>query len=190
VGVFERETQPVKVLIDTNIIVDVALDRDPFFTQSEQIVRLAELKQIEGYISASTFSDLYYVIRKIKGKGWTFQFLQKMATVCQIATVDQAVVSMALTTNFRDFEDAIQYSTAVLNHLDVIVTRNSQDFAGAALTIMAPDTLIQELTNYSWASTMYFLKAVGVEAELTAQVVYFEWHPIQHLNLLDRTHAP
>jgi predicted nucleic acid-binding protein len=147
VGVFEREAQPVKVLIDTNIIVDVALDRDPFFTQSEQIVRLAELNQIEGYISASTFSDLYYVIRKIKGKDWTFQFLQQMAMICQIATVDQAVISMALTTNFRDFEDAIQYSTAVLSQLDAIVTRNPQDFAGAALQIMTPDALIQELSN-------------------------------------------
>ena len=146
-GVFERETQPVKVLIDTNIIVDVALDRDPFFTQSEQIVRLAELKQIEGYISASTFSDLYYVIRKTKGKDWTLQFLQRMATICQIATVDQVVVSMTLTANFRDFEDAIQYSTAVMSQLDVIVTRNPQDFVGAALQIMTPDALIQELIN-------------------------------------------
>ncbi len=137
----------MKVLIDTNIIVDVALDRDPFFTQSEQIVHLAELRQIEGYISASTFSDLYYVIRKTKGKDWTLQFLQRMATICQIATVDQAVVSMALATNFRDFEDAIQYSTAVMSQLDAIVTRNPQDFAEAALPIMTPDILIQEIIH-------------------------------------------
>ncbi|NJR66673.1 MAG: PIN domain-containing protein [Leptolyngbyaceae cyanobacterium CRU_2_3] len=137
----------MKVLIDTNIIVDVALDRDPFFAQSEQIVRFAELKQIEGYISASTFSDLYYVIRKTKGKDWTLQFLQQMAMICQIATVDQTVVSMALIANFKDFEDAIQYSTAVINQLDAIVTRNSQDFVGAALQIMTPDALIQALIN-------------------------------------------
>jgi predicted nucleic acid-binding protein len=89
VGVSEREAQPVKVLIDTNILVDVALDRDPFFDQSEQIVRLAEQKQIEGYISASTFSDLYYIIRRVKGRDWTLQFLQQMSAICQIATVDK-----------------------------------------------------------------------------------------------------
>lgn len=88
-GVSEREAQPVKVLIDTNILVDVALDRDPFFDQSEQIVRLAEQKQIEGYISASTFSDLYYIIRRVKGRDWTLQFLQQMSAICQIATVDK-----------------------------------------------------------------------------------------------------
>lgn len=146
-GSVERETQPVKILIDTNIIVDVALDRDPFFTPSEQIIRFAELKQIEGYISASTFCDLYYIIRKSKGRDWTLQFLQRMATICQIATVDQTVISLALTANFRDFEDAIQHSAAVINHLDAIVTRNPQDFAGAALRIIAPDMLLQEFAN-------------------------------------------
>ncbi|NJO73562.1 MAG: PIN domain-containing protein [Leptolyngbyaceae cyanobacterium RM1_406_9] len=137
----------MKVLIDTNILVDVALDRDPFFDQSEQIVRLVEQKQIEGYISASTFSDLYYVIRRVKGRDWTLQFLQQMSAICQIATVDEAVISMALTLNFRDFEDAIQYSTAVVNQLDAIATRNPQDFAEAALQIMAPDSLIQTLSS-------------------------------------------
>jgi predicted nucleic acid-binding protein len=137
----------VKVLIDTNIIVDIALDRDPFFAQSEQIVRLAETGQIEGYISASTFSDLYYIVRKARGKDWTLQFLQQMAGICQIATVDRAVVAMALTLGFRDFEDAIQYSTAVVNRLDAVVTRNPQDFADVALPIMTPDILIQAIDS-------------------------------------------
>jgi predicted nucleic acid-binding protein len=101
----------VKILLDTNIIVDVALDRDPFFIDSEQVLRLIEQQEIQGYISASTFSDLYYIIRKAKGKTWTLQFLQNMAALCQIATVDSTVIDMALTINFRDFEDAIQYST-------------------------------------------------------------------------------
>ncbi|NEQ68446.1 MAG: PIN domain-containing protein [Symploca sp. SIO2D2] len=139
----------MKVLLDTNIIVDVALDRDSFFTDSEQVVHLVEQQQIEGYISASTFSDLYYIIRKAKGHNWTQQFLQRMALLCQIATVNQAVISMALTANFKDFEDAIQYSTAVVNQLDVIVTRNSQDFPVTTPRIITPRQLIQELTNFS-----------------------------------------
>lgn len=137
----------MKVLIDTNIIVDVALDRDPFFTDSEQIVRLVEQQQIEGYLSASTFSDLYYIIRKAKGHSWTLQFLQAMAALCQVATVDGAAIAMALTANFRDFEDAIQYSTSVVNQLDVIVTRNPEDFPVTTPRIMTPNQLIQELTN-------------------------------------------
>ncbi|MUG95097.1 PIN domain-containing protein [Scytonema sp. UIC 10036] len=137
----------MRVLIDTNIIVDIALDRDPFFTDSEQVLQFVEHQEVEGYLSASTISDLYYIIRKAKGNTWTLRFLQRIATLCQIAAVDQAVISMAFTTNFKDFEDAIQHSTAVLNHVDAIITRNPTDFPVAIPRIMTPQQLIQELTN-------------------------------------------
>jgi len=146
-GSFEGETQSVKVLVDTNIIVDDALQRQPFYESSEQTLLLIEQGQVEGYISASTFSDLYYLIRKARGREWTRDYLRQLATFCQIATVDQAVISMALATNFRDFEDAIQYSTAVLNHLDVIVTRNSQDFPVINPRILTPEQLIAEIPS-------------------------------------------
>lgn len=137
----------MKALLDTNIILDYALERHPFWQASEQIFLLLEQGQLEGYVSASTFSDLYYIIRKQRGHEWTLIFLNRLVSVCHIATVDQTVISMALTANFKDFEDAIQYSTAVITHLDAIVTRDRQDFVGAALRIMAPDTLIQELNE-------------------------------------------
>jgi predicted nucleic acid-binding protein len=136
----------VKVLLDTNIILDYALERQPFWEASEQLFLLLEQGRFEAYVSASTFSDLYYIIRKQRRHEWTLTFLTRLVSVCQIATVDQTVISMALTLNFRDFEDAIQYSTAVMNQLDAIATRNSQDFAEAALQIMTSDSLIQTLS--------------------------------------------
>ncbi len=146
-GGFEGEAQSVKVLLDTNIIVDYALARQPYFGNSEAVILLAEQRQIEGYISASTFSDLYYIIRKDKGHSLTLEFLREIVTFCQIATVDQPAITMALATNFRDFEDAIQYSTAVLNHLDAIVTRNPQGFPVVNPRIFIPEQLIAEITN-------------------------------------------
>ncbi|NMG07557.1 PIN domain-containing protein [Brasilonema sp. UFV-L1] len=137
----------MKVLLDTNIIVDVALDRDPFFTNSEQVLARVERQEIQGYLSASTFSDLYYIIRKVKGHTWTLQFLQRMTTLCQVATVDNTTINMALTTTFKDFEDAIQYSTAVLNRLYAIITRNPGDFPVTTPRIITPEQLIQELIN-------------------------------------------
>jgi predicted nucleic acid-binding protein len=137
----------VKVLLDTNVILDVPLERHPFYSESVQVLSLVYQRQIEGYISASTFSDLYYIIRKDKGRESALDFLRRTATFCQIATVDRAIISMALTTNFRDFEDAIQYATAVINQLDAIVTRNPQDFPVTTPRILTPNQLIQELTN-------------------------------------------
>lgn len=135
------------VLLDTNILVDVALERQPHFEASQQVLLLVEQGQIEGYISASTFGDLYYIIRRSRGREWTTDFINWLVTYCQIATVNEAVIRMALTSNFRDFEDAIQYATAVINQLDAIVTRNPQDFPVTTPRILTPNQLIQELTN-------------------------------------------
>jgi predicted nucleic acid-binding protein len=139
----------VKVLLDTNIVVDVALERQPFVENSEAVISLVEQRQIEGYISASSFGDLYYIIRKEKGRELALEFLREIVTVCQICTVDTAAINIALSTNFRDFEDAIQYSTAVVNQLDGIVTRNPQDFPVTIPRILTPDQLIAELTHSS-----------------------------------------
>jgi predicted nucleic acid-binding protein len=137
----------VKVLIDTNAIVDVALEREPFYAESDRILTLAEEAQIQGYVSASTFSDLYYIIRRDKGRDWTLEFLRQLATFCQVATVDNSVISIALTCNFKDFEVAIQYSSAVINLIDAIVTRNPRDFPVNTPRIVTPNQLILELTD-------------------------------------------
>ncbi|MBD2442332.1 MULTISPECIES: PIN domain-containing protein [Aphanizomenonaceae] len=137
----------MKILIDTNIIIDNALEREPFWNASEQVLSLIEQGTIVGYISASTFSDLYYIIRKARGRDWTLTYLNQLITFCQIATVNQAAITMAFTTNFKDFEDSIQYSTAVVNQLDAIITRNPQDFPIVTPRIITPEQLIAELTN-------------------------------------------
>ncbi|MFM6013799.1 MAG: PIN domain-containing protein [Dolichospermum sp.] len=137
----------MKILIDTNIIIDNALEREPFWNASEQVLSLIEKGTIAGYISASTFSDLYYIIRKARGRDWTLTYLKQLITFCQIATVNQAAIIMAFTTNFQDFEDSIQYSSAVVNQLDAIITRNPQDFPIITPRIITPEQLIVELTN-------------------------------------------
>ncbi|AVH62798.1 type II toxin-antitoxin system VapC family toxin [Nostoc sp. 'Peltigera membranacea cyanobiont' N6] len=137
----------MKVLLDSNVILDVALERQPFFGNSETVVLFVEAGQIEGYICASSFSDLYYIIRKDKGRNLALEFLREIVTFCRVATLDSTAINMALNLNFRDFEDAIQYSAAVLNHLDAIITRNPRDFPVATPRIITPEELIQELTN-------------------------------------------
>ncbi|PSB12792.1 PIN domain nuclease [Pleurocapsa sp. CCALA 161] len=135
----------MKVLLDTNVILDFALERYPWFADSEQIIYFAEQKQILGYVSASTISDIYYIIRKSKSKELALEFLLNLSIFCQIAAVDSSVISMALNVNFKDFEDAIQYSTAMMNGLNIIVTRNPQDFPVSIPTILTPSQLIKEV---------------------------------------------
>lgn len=146
-GLSSGKAQSVRILLDTNVILDVALERQPFLAVSEQVLVHAEKGTLEGYISASTFTDLYYLIRKARGREWTLDFLPRLLTFCQIATVDQAVISNALAANFKDFEDAVQYETARVNQLDAIATRNPEDFPAGGLQIFTPERLIQQLSQ-------------------------------------------
>ncbi|MEB3339979.1 PIN domain-containing protein [Okeania sp.] len=137
----------MKILIDTNIILDVALERQPFYLESIQVISFVYQKQIEGYISASSVSELYDIISKEKGRNLTVDFFRRIGTFCQMATVNDVVIDLALNTNFPNFEDAIKYSTALINQLDVIVTRNTQNFPVVNPQIMTPDLLIQQFNN-------------------------------------------
>ncbi len=136
----------MKVLVDTNIFLDVALERQPHLADSEQVLLFVEDNIITGYLSASSFTDLYYIIQKIRGKSWTMDFLQRVYGLCQMVSVDAHIIKKALDVQFRDFEDGVQYSVAYNNNIDVIVTRNPQDFPVSIPRILTPSELIKELS--------------------------------------------
>lgn len=132
----------MRVLIDTNIIIDVALEREPFFEDSDRLLALAEEKAFDGYLSVISISDIFYIVRKDKGKYLTFEFLQYIISFCSIATVDETVIKNALASQPKDFEDAIQYQTALMAGLDGIVTRNPKDYAEASISVFTPTELL------------------------------------------------
>jgi predicted nucleic acid-binding protein len=135
----------VNVLIDTNIVVDVTQEREPFLRQSEQVMILAASGRLNAYISASTVSDVYYLTRRANGHEWTIDFLRNLFTFCQIATVDRSVIQQALDSDFSDFEDAIQWATALKHNCQAIVTRNPQDYPVETPQILTPEQLIAML---------------------------------------------
>jgi predicted nucleic acid-binding protein len=132
----------MKILIDTNIIIDVALEREPFFENSDRLLALAEEKAFDGYLSAASISDIFYIVRKDKGKYLTFEFLKYIISFCSIATVNEMVIKNALASNPKDFEDAIQYQTALIACLDGIVTRNPKDYSEASISVFTPSQFL------------------------------------------------
>ncbi len=134
----------MKILVDTNVLLDIALERQPFFADSLQVLSLIFHKQLEGYLSASTVSDLYYIIRRNKGHAPSIDFIRRILTFCRVAVVDQDAIESALDSNFGDFEDAIQHSTAIINQLDLIVTRNPNDYTDSTIQILTPIQLLGE----------------------------------------------
>ncbi|MBP0035896.1 MAG: PIN domain-containing protein [Roseofilum sp. Belize BBD 4] len=135
----------MRILLDTNIVIDVALQREPFFEQSDRILASCEERALSGYVSASTISDIFYIVRKARGKAWTIEFLSKLLDFCAVAVVDSEIIHQALKSDFQDFEDAIQYQAALRAGLDGIVTRNPDDFRGVTLSIFTPTALLRLL---------------------------------------------
>ena len=139
-----------KMLLDTNIILDMALGRQPFFEKAQKLVLQASELEVPLFVTATTITDIYYIIRKAKGRDEALGFVIQLLDFVQVASVDRKVLEMALALqDLRDFEDAIQASTAILHDIDVLVTRNSDDFSGAPLPILSPEEAISFLQESS-----------------------------------------
>jgi predicted nucleic acid-binding protein len=132
-------------LLDTNIVLDVALQRQPFYPASLQLLNLIHQVKFEAFISASSITDIYYILRKAKGHDDTIEFLKIVTRLCQVASVDQTSIANALISTLDDFEDAVQVEIARANHLEVIATRNPQDFSVNDIQVLTPETLLQQL---------------------------------------------
>ncbi|PHV63122.1 type II toxin-antitoxin system VapC family toxin [Cyanobacterium aponinum] len=132
----------MKVLIDTNIILDLALTRANFYQEADEIFNLIEEGKFIGFVSATTLTDIYCILTKQKGKQFAFEFLKHLITVCKINPITESIIIKALNNFYKDFEDDIQYYSAITNNLDAIVTRNVQDFPQNNLTILQPSELI------------------------------------------------
>jgi predicted nucleic acid-binding protein len=132
-----------KVLLDTNIILDFILYRQEFYQDAEVIFELSSNQEICSFISASSITDLFYIIKKQKNKDIAKRFLIDLTSFIQIANVDHIVIENALNSDLYDFEDAVQDCVAQINQIDIIITRNIKDFKKAKTKIMSPKDFLK-----------------------------------------------
>ena len=133
-----------KIILDTNIILDIALERREFFEDAKKVMILINQNGLSPFITATTITDIYYILKKSKGHQPTIAFLSGLFNFIDIAGVTKDVVLTALTSVMTDFEDAIQVETAKLNGIDAIITRNDSDFEHSGLQVYTPDAFIQK----------------------------------------------
>jgi predicted nucleic acid-binding protein len=132
----------VKILLDTNIILDIALERQPFFQPAAKILETSDFDRFHLYISASMATDVFYVIRKEKGESVGLAFLKDLLDAVDVCRVDKGILLLALESDFSDFEDAVQHFAAVNAELEVIITRNKKDYSASSLKIMDPEEFV------------------------------------------------
>ena len=136
----------MKVLVDTNVILDVLLIQWPFYTDSSIIYKLSEIKHISGVISSVSMPNIFYILRR-NGKNniEAYQELDKLNIIFTVASVSETTVSAALALRWKDFEDAIQFVTAKEIEVDFIITRNKTDFQSSDIPCMTPTEYIAYL---------------------------------------------
>jgi len=122
-----------KILLDTNIILDIALERREFFEKSKELMLTLNKLSIPSYISATTITDIYYILKKSKGHQLTISFLKNLIDFIDIADVSKEVIVSALNSELTDFEDAVQTECARQNDINIIITRNIADFKKSKL---------------------------------------------------------
>lgn len=129
--------------LDTNVIIDVLANRQPFATASAKLFDYAEKGKIKLFIAALSYSNIYYVLRKTTSHDEMIFLLQDIEAISETMDVTNYIISQSLRTTFRDFEDAIQYHTALSNkNIEAIVTRNVKDYQNSQLPVLAPDKAI------------------------------------------------
>jgi len=137
----------IALFIDINIILDIFLKREPFYAASAQVFSLIENREFDGYLSALSYPTLFYLLRKEKGGAEALKILKKVRIVLKIAPVIEKIIDSALSSGFRDFEDAIQYYCAVEMKNEYLITRNKKDYPGKLLKIVTPEEFLALLKS-------------------------------------------
>ena len=128
-----------RVFIDTDVIIDFLANRKPFSENAAILFNRMEKKEIEGYTSAQSISNLYYILRKYSSNKRALEALRELTELIGILPVNAEIIGKALQSAFADFEDGIQYFCAEAGQADVIITRNVRDYKGVRIAVMTPD---------------------------------------------------
>ena len=139
----------MKVLIDTNIALNILLKQPAFYAGSRRIFFLAETGKISGFVSASAVTDIYYIARKSLGKAAVHEAIKHLLPVFQPATVTGESIFRALDLDWGDFEDSVQFTVGESLSVDYIITRNTGDFSSGSIPAVTPEQFIKIITDMS-----------------------------------------
>jgi predicted nucleic acid-binding protein len=133
-----------QILLDTDVILDLYLDREPFAEASAAWWAAHEAGHLTAYVSAITPINLFYVARKFKGREIARQAVEELLAVLPVCAVNLAVLQDGLAIGFKDFEDAVQHASATTARLEGIVTRNVDDYKQATLPVFTPSDYLSQ----------------------------------------------
>ncbi len=132
-----------ELFLDTNIFLDLLADRMPFYTEAAKLFSLADKKKIKLSVSSLCLADANYILSRQNPEMEVRKILRKFKVLVNVLPLDDKIIDLALNSDFKDFEDAIQYFTAIENDQDIIITRNQPDFKESKIPVMTAGEFIK-----------------------------------------------
>ncbi len=133
----------MKVLLDTNIVLDVLLTREGFYEQSVQVFAMSERKEIDGFLCATTLTTIFYVLRKSYDNPTCLDVVDRLLKIFNISKVDKNILLLSLKNCGKDFEDSVLYMSAKSDKLDFIITRDKSGFKNSPVKTLTPKEFLQ-----------------------------------------------
>ncbi len=128
----------MKILLDTNVVLDLLLNREPFSNEAVKIFSLVESKKVEAFVCATTITTIYYLISKSLNKNQSDKVIEDLLQLFNVAQVNKDVLLASLKNNGKDFEDSVLYTSAKFANVDVIITRDKKGFTNSKVSVQEP----------------------------------------------------
>jgi predicted nucleic acid-binding protein len=132
-----------KLFVDTDIILDLLGKREPFYAYAANLFSAADNHNIQVFVSSLAFANLNYILSKQFSNEQAKKMLLKFKTLVSVLPVTDKVIELALSSEFKDFEDAIQYFTATESNIQILLTRNLKDYRSAVIPVMTAEQFLK-----------------------------------------------
>ena len=135
----------IKLFVDSDIILDLLAEREPHYIHAARLFTLINQNKIIAYTSPLIFANLHYLLKQQTTNFVALKSLRKLKTLINILPIDERIIEQSLNSEFNDFEDAIQYYTAVNNGITIIITRNKIDYRRSKIDILTAEEFLKSL---------------------------------------------
>lgn len=137
----------MRALVDTNVVLDVLLKREPFHKASAQVFAAVEQSLCKGYLCSTTVTTIHYIAARHIGQVESRKCISTLLKLFEVSPVNRSVLELACKSKFNDFEDAVLDSSAQQSNLNCIVTRNTKDFQKSSLLVFTPEQFLAALAS-------------------------------------------
>ena len=134
----------MKILLDTNIILDLLLEREPFCFDAKEIFLMIENNKLDGFLCATTITTIYYLISKNLNKSKAGEITNKLLELFNITDVNKNILYEAIKNNGKDYEDSVIYTSAEYFGIDLILTRDKKGFKQSNIKVLKPNEFLEK----------------------------------------------